>query len=89
VRVLTNPVLIDEEDGIIVLPSCGQRGAFTGSPCRLCKLGARSHELDEIDLRHLCTGPLARQAFEMRDAVTQFCDAIGHGDDIAAHEPAP
>jgi hypothetical protein len=28
--------------------------------------------------------------FEMSDAVTQFCDAIGHGADIAAaHEPAP
>jgi hypothetical protein len=25
----------------LVLPSCGQRGAFTGSPCRLCKLGAQ------------------------------------------------
>jgi len=38
--------------------SCGQRGAFTGSPCRLCKLGARSHEFGEIDLCHFCTGPL-------------------------------
>jgi hypothetical protein len=33
---------------------------------------------------------LVQQVLEMSDAVTQFCDAIGLRDDIAAaHEPAP